>query len=525
MPDLSYDLLVIGGGATGAGVALDAALRGLRVALVEQNDFGEGTSSRSTKLVHGGVRYLEAAVKHLDKEQWNLVREGLRERKIFLHNAPHLAHPVELITPIYRWWELPYVYAGLVLYDLLSGRATLGHSRILGAKKARSINPDIDPDGLVGAVSYYDGAFNDSRMVIALLQSAQELGAEIYNHREVRGLIMEGGRIIGAKTRSRLDGSESELHARMVLNAAGPFADTIRRMEDPDLPPLMETSSGVHLVLPARFLPSPDGVLIPRTRDGRVLFALPYQGYCLAGTTDRPAPLVEHPAPTDEEIDYLIEHLNSYFDLQVRRENILSSFSGLRPLVREPGRDSTADVVREFVTELSTGGLLTIAGGKWTSYRAMAEAAVDRACETLGVRAVCRTHDYPVVGSRIPKQQILEELRKIGIAADYAEYLYAHYGDRSPEIFTAADNPKARARLHPDHPATEEELRYTIRHERVRKPLDFLVRRSNLALVDRRAAIEALPRVCAIMAEALEWSPTSASERGQEARELLEHGI
>ncbi len=523
MPE--YDLIVIGGGATGAGIALDAALRGVSVLLVEQNDFGEGTSSRSTKLVHGGVRYLEAAVKHLDKEQWDLVREGLRERKIFLHNAPHLAHPVELITPLYRWREIPYVYAGLLLYDLLSGRASLGRSRLLGPQQARRINPDIDPEGLKGAVSYYDGAFNDSRMVIALLQSAQERGALLLNHTEVIGLIKQEGRIRGVRTRSRIDGEEAEHTARVVLNAAGPFADRIRRMEDPDLEPLIECSSGVHIILPARFLPSPDGVLIPRTRDGRVLFALPFEGHCLAGTTDRPAEAKEHPVPTREEIDYLIEHLNAYFDMKVRCDDILSSFSGLRPLVREAGAGSTAEVVREFVTELSPGGLLTVTGGKWTAYRAMAEKAVDQVCNALEYQASCTTSDYPVVGSRLPRREIAARLKKLGASPERIDYLYRHYGDRSPRILETEHLHQASARLHSDHPATEGELLYTLRHEYVRKPLDFLIRRCNLAMIDRSAALAALPRVVEIMGRELGWDADTAAKQSAEARERLEEGI
>ncbi len=490
----------------------------MRVLLLEQNDFAEGTSSRSTKLVHGGVRYLEAAVKHLDKEQYDLVREGLRERKIFLHNAPHLAHPLELVTPLYHWVELPYVYAGLVLYDLLSGKASLGRSRLLPASKACTINPDIDPRGLKGAVSYWDGAFRDSRMVIALLQSAEELGAHLFNHTEVTALIKENGKVVGVHTRNRIEGNEKKYRAALVINATGPFADRIRRMDDPVLSPLMEVSSGVHIVLPERFLPSPDGVLIPKTRDGRVLFALPYLGHCLAGTTDRPAQLSEDPRPTEEEIDYLIDHLNGYFNLKVRREDILSSFSGLRPLVREPGKDSTASIVREYVTERSPGGVLTIAGGKWTSYRAMAEAAVDQACEMMGLPPMpCRTHDYPVIGSRRPRDEILTLLRGGGLDENIVQHLYEHYGDQSPQILALAEIEKAKGRLHPDHPVTEAELLYAIRHEHVRKPLDFLIRRCSMGLLDMRAAEESLPAVLEIMKHTLGWDSQRAATMEEEA--------
>ncbi len=271
----SVDCVVIGGGATGAGIALDAALRGLSVVLVEQNDFGEGTSSRSTKLIHGGVRYLEAAVKHCDRGQWNLVREGLRERKIFLRNAAHLAHPIALITPLYHWWELPYVYAGLVLYDFISGRASLGRSRLMGPAAVIGHNQSINPDGLRGGVRYFDGAFDDARMVIALIQSAEEAGAYVRNHEMVTRLLKNPqGRLVGVATYDTIGDTAHTYFAKTIINATGPFVDKIRRMDQPNVRPLIAISSGVHIVLPSRFLPAPLGIMIPRTSDGRLIFAL-----------------------------------------------------------------------------------------------------------------------------------------------------------------------------------------------------------------------------------------------------------
>ena len=516
-----FDLIIIGGGATGAGVALDASLRGLKVALLERNDFAEGTSSRSTKLVHGGVRYLEAAVKHLDKAQFDLVREGLRERKIFLHNAPHLAHPLELITPLYHWLELPYIYAGLTLYDLLAGSASLGRSRLLLAAQALRRNPDIAPDNLKGAVTYYDGAFRDSRMVIALLRSAQELGAKVCNHQEVIGLVKEKGRIVGARWRERIDGGEGVWRADLVINATGPYADTLRRMDDPSLEPLMIPSRGVHIVLPKRFLPGQDGLLIPKTRDGRVLFALPYLGHCLAGTTDEAGEIEEHPRPKEEEIDYLIDHLNGYFAMKVRKEDILASFAGLRPLVRKPGARSTAELVREYVTEVSPGGMLTIAGGKWTAYRAMAEKTVDEALAILKkAPRPCTTYDYKVLGSRRDKTAILAEIAG-EVDSDVARHLYDHYGDEAAKIVDEAKRSDRLKRLHPDFPVIEAELFYTMEHEYVRKPLDFLVRRCSLGLLEQEAARRVLPHVTALMADHLGWDDEMRQKMQREAHALL----
>ncbi len=523
-----YDIIVIGGGATGAGIALDAALRGFSVALFERNDFAEGTSSRSTKLVHGGVRYLEAAVKHLDRKQYELVKEGLRERKIFLRNAPHLAHPIELITPLYRWYELPYIYAGLLLYDLISRDASLGRSRLLTPQEALKRCPGIDPRGLKGAVSYYDGAFNDSRMVIALLQSAEELGAKPFNYHAVEGLLEERGEIRGVRVKERTGGEELEYRAGIVINAAGPYCDEIRRMEDPNARPLLVTSRGTHIVLDRRFLPSKKGLMIPKTADGRLLFALPWEGHCLIGTTDIPSPPEARPLPGDEEIEYLIEHANRYFDIEITQADILASFSGLRPLVRKPGVDSTAKLRREYLTELSPKGLLTVTGGKWTSYRTMAEHTVDLAAKALGEppeKRVCKTKNYKVVGSRKEKRQILRQLRDFGMDDASADYLYRHYGDRSPAILQIAQKEELKEPIHPAFEALRAEIPYTIRHEYVRKPLDFLARRCNLAMEERAKALEALPAVAELMARELHWSDARRTAEESEARSALTKGF
>jgi len=521
----TVDLIIIGGGATGAGIALDAALRGLSVMLFEQNDFGEGTSSRSTKLVHGGVRYLEAAIRHLDREQWHLVREGLRERKRFLHNAHHLAHPIELITPLYKWYELPYVYAGLLLYDRISGQASLGHSRLLSAPKARKANPAIDPKGLKGAVRYYDGAFNDARMVIALIQSAEAAGAQVFNHHAVTRLIKdETGQLTGVEVHNRLNDTLTSHHATTVINATGPFTDTIRQMDDPDAPPLVALSSGIHIVLPSRFLPAASGVMIPKTSDGRLIFALPYRGHCLVGTTDRPATLSEHPPVHEEEIDFLLEHLNRYFAHKATRRDIVSTFSGLRPLIASTAHGSTAELVRESAYLSSPSGLFTVAGGKWTSYRAMAEKALDSLLEihpSLPATHPCLTADHPVTGSRSTRREASRELQAYPELAPLESYLYPLYGDQSPRIAQYARAPDDLIPLLPDIPVTRAEIRYTLHHEYVRKPLDFLVRRSGAGLIDREQSQKLLPEVVHVMAEELGWNAATKTAMESEAHEQL----
>jgi len=525
----SSDIIVIGGGATGAGIALDAALRGLSVTLFEQNDFGEGTSSRSTKLVHGGVRYLEAAVKHLDREQWKLVREGLRERQSFLRNAPHLAHPIELITPLYHWYELPYVYAGLFLYDRISGRASLGRSRLLRASTALKRNPAINPNGLKGAVSYFDGAFNDARMVIALLQSAEEAGAHVHNHHAVTQFIKDAtGKLTGIEVHDTLTGIVTRHHATAIINATGPFTDTIRRMDDPECSPLLETSSGIHIVLPSRFLPAPTGLMIPKTSDGRLLFVLPWQGHCLVGTTDHPAPLSEHPEVSDEAIDFLLGHLNRYFALEATRDDVLATFSGLRPLIASPTQHATATLVRESEYRFSPSGLLTVAGGKWTSYRAMAEKTLDLLLEahpTLNHAQACTTLHHKVTGSRENQEAVLDRLSAHPQLAPLAEYLYRHYGDQAERIAEYAETETDLHPLIPETSITRAEIRYTIHHEYVRKPLDFLVRRSGLGLTDHTHVHELLPIVLQIMAEELSWDTATRKTMEKEANERLSSSI
>ncbi len=517
MKKTDFDLIIIGGGATGAGIALDASLRGLSVALFEQNDFAEGTSSRSTKLVHGGVRYLEAAVKKLDKAQYALVKEGLKERKLFLNNARHLAHPIELITPIYRWWEVPYVYAGLFLYDLISGKASLGRSRLLSRSKALSLNPAINAIGLKAAVSYYDGAFNDTRMVIALLQSAEAQGAKVYNHHQVTSLHKEAGVLSGITVLDKLTKHEKQYHASVILNATGPFVDTIRQLDDPTCAPIIQASSGIHIIVDSKFLPSSKGIMIPQTSDGRVLFVLPYQGKCLIGTSDNPSPLTEHPEVTGTEIGYLLENVNHYFGIKVTPEDILGRFSGLRPLLIQEDTTDTAMLVREHIETFSDSGLLTIAGGKWTSYRSMAESAVDMVLQKLGRTYLdfpCQTEQYTLIGS-----QHLEQV------ASLPESLVQRYGDQASKIIEIATEEDAEALLHEALEINKAELLYTIRHEYVRKPLDFIVRRVNLGLIDQKHAAELIHAVSLILKDELGISDDEIGLLEEESHRLLKEGV
>jgi glycerol-3-phosphate dehydrogenase len=362
-----FDLLVIGGGATGSGIALDAASRGLKVALVEKNDFAEGTSSRSTKMVHGGVRYLEKAVKRLDKEQYSLVKEGLHERGIFLKNAPHLAIPLPFVTPLYKWIDVPQVFAGLKLYDMLSGNMSLGKSQFLSKKEVLRRFPMVNEKKLKAGVLYYDGQFNDARMGVYILKTAAEHDAVVANHVMVTDLEKNGGKVSGAKVRDMLSGDEWLVNADCVVNATGPFADSVRKMDDADAKEILKVSSGIHIVLDKRFAPPQTGLMIPKTEDGRVLFVIPWKDHAIIGTTDEPAIVEDHPKALENDIDYVLRYANAYFHMDVTREDIKSVWSGLRPLVFDPEKENTQELARTHVIKKNGSGMITITGGKWTS--------------------------------------------------------------------------------------------------------------------------------------------------------------
>ncbi len=510
-----FDLLVIGGGATGCGVALDAVTRGLKVALVEKNDFAEGTSSRSTKLIHGGVRYLEMAVKKLDRVQYNLVRDGLRERHILLKNAPHLSNRLALVTPLYRWIDIPYVFSGLKLYDMLAGKRNIGHSRLLSRKEVLRRFPTVKAEGLKAGVLYYDGQFHDARMALSLALTAQQHGATIINHVAISGIIKENGKVAGAELTDSLNGETWQVKAKGVINATGPFADQIRMMDNPAATKILSASSGIHIVLDKRFAPPDTGLMIPETEDGRVLFVLPWEGHALVGTTDEPAEITEHPQPLDSEIDYLLRHVARYFNLQVEKSDIKAAWSGLRPLVSDPKATDTAQLARDHIIEESTSGLLTIAGGKWTTYRKMALDTVDHVLKRFNLSAPqssCQTEQLPILGAAEYRENGNLELRdKYGFDADVAAYLHRTYGDQAKLVAQLAAEGYG-ARLSENHPVLEAEVLYGVRFELAERVIDVLARRMPLALLDTKATRQAVPRVLQLMTDELGWDQKRIEE-------------
>lgn len=521
------DLLIIGGGATGCGIALDGASRGLKVALVEKLDYGEGTSSRSTKLVHGGVRYLEMAVRRLDRTQYHLVRDGLLERGVLLRNAPHLAHRLPLVTPLYSWLKVPYIFAGLKLYDVLAGSKSLGSSRLIGREAALQRFPMLKAEGLRAGVLYYDGQFNDTRMTVSLIATAQNLGVVTANYVEALALVKEQGRICGARLCDRLSGEEFTLAARGVINACGPFADSIRHMDDPHAAPILKASSGIHIVLDKRFVPPSAGLMIPETEDGRVLFILPWQGRVLIGTTDEPADIVDHPRPTEAEIAYLLRHVRHYFNLDITIDDVASSWSGLRPLLDDPKAVDTARLARDHIVQISSAGLLTIVGGKWTTYRKMAQDAVDQAIAAFKLvpHKACATVNLKLHGGEGFQLHGDQDLaREFGLASDIAAHLHHAYGACAAQVARLARCGYGD-RLHQEHPMIAAEVVYAVRHEQAQRLGDVLVRRTTLGLLDRKAAAAAVARTAEIMAEELAWDENRRREELNAFTALLNTAI
>ncbi len=528
-----FDVLVAGGGATGAGIALDAASRGLRVALVERDDFASGASSRSTKLIHGGVRYLEQAVKYLDASRLSLVNAALQERAVMLRIAPHLTRPLAILTPVYRWHSLPYYYAGLKLYDLLAGRFSLASSSFITAREARSRFPMINRAGLKAGLIYYDGQFDDARMNLSLVLTARQYGAVVANYLEVRALGKRSSQIRAAVVRDRMTGEDWEIEARIVINAAGPFADLLRRLDEPQASPMLSLSSGAHIVLDRRLCPSDLGLLIPRTADGRVIFLLPWMGMALAGTTDNPARVDFHPQATQQDIDYILRELAAYLERPIERSEIKAAWSGLRPLVGAAQGGNTAALLRDHAIDVSPSGLITVVGGKWTTYRLMAKEAVDRAIELGGFAAArgCVTERVALLGA--------QELRRDGadvaacpsrsakdgnLPADVARHLRSTYGDRAPHVAEIADRGYA-SRLAEGYPYIEAEVLWAAREEMACTVMDVLARRARLAFLDNAAASAAVPRVSELLRQELNWDEHKLKLEREMAEKRLAQGL
>ncbi|OAA63451.1 FAD dependent oxidoreductase [Niveomyces insectorum RCEF 264] len=562
-----YDLLIVGGGATGTGIALDAATRGLKVALVERDDFSAGSSSRSTKLVHGGVRYLEKAVWNVDYGQLQLVIEALSERRTFLNIAPHLSSQLPIMLPLQHWWQVPYFWVGTKAYDLLAGSQGLDESYWMSRVEALKKFPLLRADNLVGGLVYYDGQQNDSRTNVSLALTAMLYGATAVNHVEVVGLEKDaGGRICGARVRDVLNDDASSpadsfvVRAKGVINATGPFTDALEHMDNPARPELVAPSSGAHIVLPGNLCPNGMGLIDAATSDGRVVFVLPWEGHTLAGTTDAPCTIERDPMATQDEVNFILKEVGKMISpaAHLSQKDILAAWSveGIRPLVRNPHSKNTESLVRSHLVTVSPSGLLTCAGGKWTTYRQMAEDAVDKAIETFhltprriplpdisGAQLLsddnarptsaafatgkCLTKSIQLIGAHGYSPQLPAQLREVypAVDADIAEHLARNYGDRAWAILSTASTAaplSAVRRLLPAWPITEAEIRHGVRSEAACTAADVLSRRTRLAFVDVDAARQALPRIIDIMAEELDWSEARRQSEWEHSLRHLE---
>lgn len=480
----NWDVIIIGGGATGLGTAVDAASRGFKTLLLEQSDFAKGTSSRSTKLVHGGVRYLAQG-------DIALVYEALHERGLLLKNAPHLVKDQEFIIPVYSWLSKYKYLIGLTLYDLLAGKSGFKKSSFLSAAKVLKAIPGLKPAGLMGGICYSDGQFDDARLALNLAQTAAEYGGVLLNYTKVTGLTKVDGKVSGVGFVDVETGKSFDLNAKVVVNATGVFVDEILKMDVPSGKPIVRPSQGAHVVLDASFLKGDSALMIPKTSDGRVLFAVPWHGKVLVGTTD--TPLNEHslePKPLAEEITFILTTAGKYLTREPSRKDVLAAFAGLRPLAA-PGKDtdSTKEISRSHKLIVSKSGLITITGGKWTTYRRMAMDVVDKAIE---------------LGKLAAKKCVTQDVKIHGYIAEMQTGHLGLYGADAVGIRGLVKSaPEMGEVLHPDYKYVKAEVVWMVRNEMSRTVEDVLSRRMRLLFLDAKGAMALAPAVAKIMAEEL----------------------
>jgi len=517
----SYDVCIIGGGATGLGCALDAQLRGLSTVLLDAGDFVSQTSMSSTKLVHGGVRYLQQAVRELDRSQFALVGRALHERMSMLRRAPFLAHPLELLVPCFSLRELAYYTVGTKLYDWIAGSASLFPSRVLGRaetlQRMPGLRDELRGERLVGSVSYADGQFDDARFGIALAQTFAQQGGEAINF--ARGVDFardSNGKLAALEVEDQLTGERFQVRAKVFVNCTGPFADQLRRMANPSLPERLRLSKGIHLLLPLDALQSDAALLIPSTEDGRVIFAIPWLGRLLVGTTDDDAKLTDEMVVTPAEVRYLLRHVNPYLKETLTPQDVLSAFAGLRPLLKSKASVNTGKLSRDHEVETdAASGLISVMGGKWTTYRAMAEDGIDCVQRALGAGPVgCRTLDFPLAGAEGFWVDYWRQLaERYDLSSGTARHLAQKYGTDAPKVLELAEQePQLLQLLSPGAPAIRAEVVHAIREEMAQTIEDILARRIGVQFYGRKEAAEAAPAVAQLLAREFAWSEDRTSE-------------
>jgi glycerol-3-phosphate dehydrogenase len=513
----AFDVCVIGGGASGAGSALDAQLRGLTTVLVDAGDFAGATSSAATKIVHGGVRYLQDAVTHLDVHQYEVVKKALRERIRMLHNAPFLTRTLEFVVPCFSWFEVLYYGIGLKIYDWISGKASLFPSRYISLEETIKRFPFLNTAGLRGAIVYADGQFDDSRYDIALVRTLTESGGEALNYARVSGFLTRpNGKIAAAEVQDQVAGNVFTVRARAFVNATGPFSDEVRILAHAGIPRRMRPSKGVHIFLPLDGFSDHEALLIPKTEDGRVIFALPWLGRLLVGTTDQEVSVQEEMILKRTEAEYLLRHVNPYLKRPFSVPDIQSGIAGMRPLVGSKGKKETKSLVRDDEVEIDPGsGLISILGGKWTTHRAMAEDTINAVEKYLkGAVTPSLTPNHPLSGAVGYDKYYPERLaNEFHIPADTARHLAEKFGTVADKVLApTVNNPRLLLRVVPGFPAITAEVLYSIRYEMAVSIEDILARRTGLQLFSWEYAIPAAPHVAQCLADELGWSETQKQE-------------
>jgi len=501
-----WDIIIIGGGATGLGAAVDAASRGYKTLLVEQVDFSKGTSSRSTKLVHGGVRYLAQG-------NIKMVREALRERGLLLKNAPHICHNLSFIIPSLHWWQKWYYGIGLTMYDVLSGKLSLGKTKVLSKKTTLQLLPAISAKNLSGGILYQDGQFDDSRLAINLAQTAEEQGATLINYCKLTSLTKTGKRITGVVLHDVLTGEDYAVNSNSVINATGIFTDDVMKLDDDTHQPIVSPSQGVHIVVDAKFFPGKQALMIPKTDDGRVLFAVPWHDKVVLGTTDTPvSDIALEPKPLQEEIDFILHHINRYLTSDIQYTDVKSVFAGMRPLIKVKGKKVTAILPRDHTTIVSDSGLVTITGGKWTTYRTMGKHAVDNAAFSAKLKM------HPCV-----TESLLIHGYTAGVALEDPLYIYG--SDASSIRLMMNEQPDLAAKIHAGLPYTKATVVWAVKQEMAMTLEDVLARRTRALFLDASAAMAAAPLVAAIMAKEMnktnEWISQQIKDFETIARQYL----
>lgn len=519
-----FDVCVIGAGASGAGVALDAALRGLKVALIDKGDFSCETSSKSTKLIHGGVRYLEQAFKNLDFGQLKQVKHGLAERKYLLSNGSHLSRPLGIITPVFSFIEGLYYTIGLKMYGWFASKDQLPAARWLSKKEMILGSPDITQKAH-SAVMYYDGQLDDARFALALSQTAHQQGVATANYLELIDFKKDSSnKITGANLKNIITGESFEIKSKIFVNCTGPFADHLRLLANPTEESRIKPSKGVHIVIPKKYFAGEKALLIPKTKDGRLVFVIPFQSEIMIGTTDTKYDnLNEEPLLNNSEIDYLLETAERYLKAIPNKNEIKSGFGGIRPLIsaKKKNPNDTKTLLRDHEVEIDEeSGLISLLGGKWTTYRLMAQDTCDAICEVLNNKNGCKTKDFKLLGS----QSVFQTKRPENFPLECFEHLKSSYGDQTPKILSLIEKrPELLSKIHLDYPFIKAEVIYTCQFEMAQTVRDFFARRTRWEILDWDACLESIESVTDLMAEKIGWDEQAKTMEIQTYKALLNH--